>query len=255
MKVLTTSLERKFKSYVPNRIKKLIVVFLCNKHLGKLIKKLGIQYNLFGGYFDYSLVSDVEAAHIFWGVWESSEIRFSKRFIDCETIIELGSSVGVTLGVLAKKNQNKTFICIEASNVNFEKLKILSYQLPKNNEYILINKAIAYGVDNVSFFHTSTTGSRITDEISGEQQYIAATTLKNIISEYEVQNDFCLISDIEGAESSIFFEDASSLQNCKTIVADLEDTGSHTCEQQIAKLISVGFSVVERYANVVVMTR
>ena len=28
MKVLTTSLERKFKSYVPNRIKKLIVVFL-----------------------------------------------------------------------------------------------------------------------------------------------------------------------------------------------------------------------------------
>ena len=138
--------------------------------------------------------------------------------------------------------------------VNFEKLKILSYQLPKNNEYILINKAIAYGVDNVSFFHTSTTGSRITDEISSEQQYIAATTLKNIISEYEVQNDFCLISDIEGAESSIFFEDASSLQNCKTIVADLEDTGSHTCEQQIAKLISVGFSVVERYANVVVMT-
>ena len=243
MKVLTTSLERKFKSYVPNRIKKFIVVFLCYKHLGKLIKKLCIRYNLFGGYFDYSLVSDVEAAHIFWGVWESSEIRFSKRFIDCETIIELGSSVGVTLGVLAKKNQNKTFICIEASNVNFEKLKILSYQLPKNNEYILINKAIAYGVDNVSFFHTSTTGSRITDEISGEQQYIAATTLNNIIS------------DIEGAESSIFFEDASSLQNCKTIVADLEDTGSHTCEQQIAKLISVGFSVVERYANVVVMTR
>ena len=97
----SVSLERKIKSLIPNNVKKLILFFLTSRILGKIIKISKIKSNLFGGKFDYDLVSDVEAARIFWGVWESAEIRFSKRFVQTDTIVELGSSVGVTLGVLS----------------------------------------------------------------------------------------------------------------------------------------------------------
>lgn len=255
MEVVTRSIERKIKSIIPSNIKKIAVNLLCNSFFGKALKKLGIRYNLFGGYFDYSQVSDVEAAKIFWGAWESAEIRFSKKYADCETIIELGSSVGVTLGVLAANFTNKRFICVEASTKNFEKLTALSQQLRPQNDYILINKAVAYGVDEVCFSHTTTTGSKIGHQKKNSEDYIAATTLKDIVAENGVKGKFSLITDIEGAEASIFFEDEVSLENCDRIIAELEDTDIHTIEQQINKLTSIGFDVVERYANVVVMSR
>ena len=99
-----------------------------------------IRKNLFGGVFDYSNVSDKEAARIFWGVWESAEIRFSKRFANSDTVVELGSSVGVTLGVLANNRTDTKFVCVEASPINFEKLSSLRSKLPHNgNDYVLLN--------------------------------------------------------------------------------------------------------------------
>ena len=255
MKVLSTSLERRFKGCVPSYAKKSVVNFLCAPVFGKVIKLLRLRFNLFGGYFDYSVVQDFEAAYIFWGFWESAEIRFAKRFIDCNTIIELGSSVGVTLGVLANQYQNKRFICIEASKPNFNKLEKLVTQLPSSNEYVLINKAISYGAEKVSFLHTTTTGSKICYTACEDKCYVKATTLSDVLIEHDVTDNFCLISDIEGAESSIFFEDESSLNNCEKIVAELENTDNYTIEQQLAKLLSFGFSLVERYGNVVVVTK
>ena len=163
MRLITSSLERKFKKILPSFFKNFTIFLLCNNYFGKLIKFFKIKTNLFGGFFDYSLVSDKDAARIFWGVWESAEIRFSKRFANSQTIIELGSSVGVTLGVLSKKRKNTKFICIEASKKNFENLKILKDQLSKENDYILINKALAYGVEEVSFFKLNTSTSHQID--------------------------------------------------------------------------------------------
>ena len=97
----TTSLERKLKRLVSPNIKSFLLYFLLNSYVGKALKFFKIRWNLFGGKFDYSLVSDKDAAKIFWGIWESAEIRFAKRFAFSSTIIELGSSVGVTLGVLS----------------------------------------------------------------------------------------------------------------------------------------------------------
>jgi hypothetical protein len=109
----TTSLERKLKSLVSQNIKKFLLYFLVNSFVGKALKFFKIRWNLFRGKFDYSLVSDKDAAKIFWGIWESAEIRFAKRFASSSTIIELGSSVGVTLGVLSNIRQHTKFICIE----------------------------------------------------------------------------------------------------------------------------------------------
>ena len=112
-------------------------------------------------FFDYKNVSHKEAAEFFLVFGESSEIRFAMEYAKSNTIIELGSSVGSYVGVLANKRQNTNFICVEASPINFKKLLKLKKILPDNfNNYELINKAIYYGSDHVKFKHLSTKGSR-----------------------------------------------------------------------------------------------
>jgi FkbM family methyltransferase len=251
----TASFERKLKSLIPHNIKNFLLYFLLHSYIGKALKLLKIRWNLFGGKFNYSLVSDKDAAKIFWGIWESAEIRFSKRFASSGTIIELGSSVGVTLGVLSNIHQNTKFICIEASVENFKKLSSLKFLLSTNNEYILVNKAIAYGVDRVGFEFTSPTGSKINEKGTDLTSYVDATTLSDVLEENQIDDEYTLITDIEGAEEAVFFKDEAALKKCVLIIAELENTSSHTIDEQISKLQDIGFSIKERYGRVVVMSR
>jgi len=163
MLIKTSSLERKFKNLIPDWSKSIIIKFFVNNSSGKLIKFINPKFNLFGGFFDYSNVNNLEAARIFFGTWESAEIRFAKRFYNNKVIVELGSSVGVTLGVLSKQLSNTRFICVEASPVNFSKLQKLVTQLPSSNIYSIVNLAISYNSELLFFDHASTTGSRITE--------------------------------------------------------------------------------------------
>lgn len=251
----SSSIERKVKSLVPPSTKKLLLYFLLNPYIGKVIKLSNIRWNFFGGKFDYSLVSDKESAKIFWGLWESAEIRFAKRFAHSKTIIELGSSVGVTLGVLSNIRKHTKFICVEASLKNFEKLERLRLLLPSNNQYTCLNKAIAYGVDKVLFEFTTTTGSKISKNKKGAGSYVDAITLSDLLEENQIDGEYTLLADIEGAEESIFFKDEAALKKCVLIIAELENTSSHTIDEQINKLQHIGFSLTERYGSVVVMSR
>lgn len=255
----TKSLERFVKSLIPLNLKKFLLFFLVNSFVGKLLKSLKISWNLFGGKFNYSLVSDRDAAKIFWGIWESAEIRFSKRFVSTNTVIELGSSVGVTLGVLSNTRTSTKFICLEASSENFEKLSSLKKILSDSNEYILINKAIAYGAEKVNFNFTTATGSKISHESSisdsETSSYVDTITLSKVLTENEVNDEFTLITDIEGAEEDVFFKDDKALSKCVLIIAELENTSSHTVNDQILKLKNIGFNLTERYGSVVVMSR
>ena len=128
MKILSSSHERKLKSIIPLRFKEFLVDLITSQFIGCLIKFLNPKFNLFNGFYDYKNLSNKEAALIFFGIWESAEIRFSRRFIDTQIIVELGSSIGVTLGVLGKKFKDVKFICVEASPKNFLKLKNISNQ-------------------------------------------------------------------------------------------------------------------------------
>ena len=252
----TSSLERKFKNIVRSKASIYFAhSILSNFMVGKLLKFFKIRWNFFGGKFDYSLVSDKDAAKIFWGIWESAEIRFAKRFAFSSTIIELGSSVGVTLGVLSNIRQHTKFICIEAASENFEKLNSLKTLLPTNNEYILVNKAIAYGVDKVSFEFTSATGSKINEKSTELGSYVDAITLSDVLEENQIESEYTLIADIEGAEEAVFFKDEAALKKCVLIIAELENTSSHTIDEQISKLQDIGFGITERYGCVVVMSR
>ena len=82
-----------------------------------------------------------------------------------------------------------------------------------------------------------------------------AISLSKVIENYDVKGKYCLISDIEGADAAIFYNDIASLDNCERIIAELDDSPLGTIEDQIEKLKSIGFSVTERYGQVIVMSR
>lgn len=244
------------KKFLLYRTKLLIVKFLTNDFFGKIIKSLNFNKTIRGGTFDYKNVSKKEAAEIFFGFWESAEIRFALRFINSKTIIELGSSVGVMLGTLANKRFNTKFVCLEASPINFNKLLKLKELLPHNyNQYNLINKAIAYGVEYVPFAHRTTKGSKVLEKkIDGSFQ-IPCITLSQIIKQFKIEDEFSLITDIEGNESFVFFEDSKALKKCVNIVAEIEDTPNATTAEQIDQLKKIGFDIKEQYGRVYVFVK
>tara|TARA_B100000963_G_scaffold101267_1_gene87573 strand:+ start:167 stop:934 length:768 start_codon:yes stop_codon:yes gene_type:complete len=252
MIIKSKSIERHIKSIIPKYIKTLIVSLLVNNFFGYLIKLSKCDKTIIGGYFDYSLVSDAEAAKIFWGFWESGEIRFSRRFANSNTIIELGSSVGVTLGNLSNNSKNKKFVCVEASKINFDKLLKLKNNLRSCNEYVLIHAALAYGKKQLFFNHSSTVSSSIYDNNSAKGISVEAITLNKILEANSINEKYTLITDIEGAESEIFFHDEISLNNCETIIAELEDTERYSIKDQEKRLEDIGFKLKEKYANLVV---
>ena len=258
MLLKTNSIERKVKSIIPQKVKKLLLKIIVNSFSGYLIKHSNIKFNLFNGIFDYKLVTNYQAALIFFGVWESAEIRFAKRFAKSSIIIELGSSVGVTLGVLNNVRSGIKFICIEASKKNYSKLKALKAKImKKNNKYILLNKAIHYGSPYVNFEERSAITSQIAKgNLKTKKTYkVKSTTLTKIIKEYSVRGNFTLICDIEGAEAAIFFKDKNSLKLCETIIIEIEKTITYTINQQILQIKKLGFKIVEFYGNVFVFTK
>jgi hypothetical protein len=131
MIIKTKSIERKIKSLIPLKLKNLILNFFVNCFTGFIIKKLKIKFNLYNSIFNYNFVSNNEAAAIFFGIYESAEIKFSKRFAKSKIIIELGSSVGATFGILADNLDQTKFICLEGSKKNYRKLLQFKKSIPK----------------------------------------------------------------------------------------------------------------------------
>lgn len=247
----------KVKRLIPSPLKTIIVKFLTYKLFGLIIKTINPKKNLLGGVFEYKNVSDKEAAEIYFGFWESAEIRFAMQYAKSKTIIELGSSVGVTLGVLANKRYNTNFICVEASPINFKKLQKLKVILPNNlNNYELINKAIFYGSDRVKFKHLSTKSSKtVINNDSKDTIELSCTTLSEIINHYEIKENYTLITDIEGDEASIFINDSKALDNCKNIIAEIDESPVATVKDQISQLNKIGFNITQQYGRVFVFTK
>jgi FkbM family methyltransferase len=255
--IKTKSLERKIKNLIPLKLKNLIASLLVNNFAGFIIKKLKIKFNLYNGIFNYNLVSNHEAACIFFGIWESAEIRFAKRFAKSKSIIELGSSVGVMLGTLANNRDNTKFICVEAFRKIIRKLLKLQKSLPKKNKYLFLNKAIFYNNRYVNFEEKTTATSKITKNNTKtiKSYKVKAVTLSKIIKKYSIKKPFTLISDIEGAEASIFFKDVSSLKYCEKIIVELENVALYTIKNQVLQIKKIGYKILENYGNVFVFSK
>ena len=248
IEIQTKSFERKIKSLLPNGLKSFFIHILCNDFMGYLIKSSGIKTNLFGGFYNYQLIENKYCARIFFGFYEACEIKFSKKYVSCSNVIELGASIGVTLGVISKKSKKKKFVSIEANPKNYRILKSLISYLPKDNEYLIYNKAIAYDIPFVDFSIRTITGSKIANEFEKNDQVIKVSTitLSQILKNEDIRGPYTLITDIEGAESEIFFNDEEALNNCIEMICELENTIKYSIKDQLDKLLSIGFFLLRR---------
>jgi hypothetical protein len=73
--------ERRIKKILPNTLKKIVIFLIINKIVGMFVQRF-FSSSLLGARYDFSCVSPIIAARIFFGLWESAEIRFSKKYVN-----------------------------------------------------------------------------------------------------------------------------------------------------------------------------
>ena len=108
---------------------------------------------------------------------------------------------------------------------------------------------------------SSLTGSRLSADNMGETgavkfHQIRAIKLSEIVEEHMVNaKNYVLISDIEGAETDIFYMDSRALLKCKIIICELDKVEGHSISDQVKKLSSLGFVLKEHFGQVYVFKK
>lgn len=251
------SLERRIKRLIPLKLKAIILRFLLSRISGRLVQTF-FKKTLLGAKFDFRLVDPISAAKIYFGIWESAEIRLAKKYISKnDVVLELGSSVGVMLSTIVSNVLIKKYIAVEASPTA---IKILDKVIKNlgNQDIFLVQAAISYSnEDFVNFSETSFTGSRLSYLTKGSSseciQKCQAVTLSDLLQKENILNtEYVLVTDIEGAEADIFVNDKVALECCKKIICELDETEKYSVKEQMAEIEKCGFALKEYYGNVFV---
>jgi FkbM family methyltransferase len=227
-------------------IKKVLASILCYPLVGLLVGLIlrnKIPHK--GSRIEVPLNGDPRvSAMLFWGIYESSEIRFVRRYLgDDLDVIELGSSLGVVSCEITKKLAGKKkLVCVEANEQIFQILrKNVLYNAPVQ-EVSFIHGAIDYsGKEVIDFVIGDSNLSSHTD--SG-----AMTTLKKInvpavtlsaLLESEGIDEYALVCDIEGAEAALFAQDRQAFVHCKRMIIELHDTFYNNYAYEVQDLIEL----------------
>lgn len=252
-------------------MKQLIYKLLCNTLIGQVI------YNVFNGkipnlryrFFRFDLTeADVEkrlAASIFFGFYESAEIRLVEKYFHGELdVIEFGASCGVVSSHIVSKfrDASKRLISVEANKALFESWKAnTSHHNQTGAVNSFLNNAVYYQSESVNFMVSrNTTESKIGVEISPlNQPAIKSITLGAIVQKYAL-DQFFLICDIEGAELQIFLNERKEyLDRCVAMIIELHDTIDNDKKFSVNEVSSTiqncGFLLEERQGNVFYFTR
>jgi FkbM family methyltransferase len=216
-------------------IKKAFYQLLCNKLTGSLIVFLfkdkipDIRWKGYAFTLRDTQIPASITASIFWGFYESAEIRFAEKYFRGNmNVLEMGGSCGiVSAHLVSKLHVGKKLISVEA-NSNLRAIWEENTRRYNHNAstLILLNNAIHYGSDAVAF-HISgnTTESSAVNESKSNVNtiQIPAITLSKIVDVYQ-PGDYMLVCDIEGAEAAVFLNEDAALVSCKAILIELHTT-------------------------------
>ena len=220
--------------------------------IGKVVQVLRLSRSIHGAVFPFSLVTPLQAGLIFLEVWESAEIKLSRKYLKILgplDVIELGGSIGANYS--ANHSLAKSWTLIEP--------------IPKNLEllgHVIVEPTTAARTIPVAY-HSSRPQVRMTiagneaSQIKHDQKGgldVPCFNMSRILQESLVPKSapFALITDIEGAEVDLLQNDIDSLRNCALIVAELENTLTWSIGDQVKALHEFGFDVAESYGNVFV---
>jgi FkbM family methyltransferase len=202
-------------------------------------------------------------AELFWGIYESSEIRFVQHYLNPHIdVVELGASLGVVSSHIARRNRGSRFVVVEANPALSE---VIASNLATNapaREVNIVNAAIDYapGSGHMTRFALgiSNLDSRIIQGNSAVHTMVPSLTLSDLLAKYGIK-EYVLVCDIEGAEAGILEYDSESLAGCQQIIAELHDTSKEGYQMRVSdlveRLVDLGYSLRARKGPVCVFER
>ena len=210
-------------------LKVFIARMICHPAIGRLVgMSFGNRIPTHGLTIDTHdpVVQPKTKAELFWGIYEKAEVAYIQKYVTRgSTVLELGSSLGVTSCVIGKViGARGRLIAIEA---NPELIPVcrknLEMNIPEARAF-LANRAIDYcGMNPIWLnFGNDNTSARTQAASGGGRRgaWVATSTLAGLIDEHQL-NDFVLVCDIEGAEYGILTKDGEALSRCRLAIVEL----------------------------------
>lgn len=247
-----------------------LAAVLCSRFSGRLLGALYHDRIARQGVVIHTsaeVVSPVVKASVFWGIYESAEIRFVRHYLDSTLdVVELGSSIGVVSSHIARRlDAGGRMVCIEANPLL---LPVLRQNLAANAGHIsvdVVHGAVVYGVDSpsVSFeLAELSTHSQLADAAEavrgGRRVTVPSITLADILDDRAITR-YALVCDIEGAEAGLLERDTSALAECRQLIIELHDTTYDgrpvTVGSMLRRIEELGFERRDGYGSVFVFGR
>jgi len=230
---MTTSPAAGQKRPLQTRLKAHAADVLCHPLVGLAIRTVfrgRVPSLRFPGWrvaLDAPGVTSRTAAEIFWGIYESAELRFVERHLCRDLdVVEIGSSIGAVSSAIAQRQDpNRRLVCVEANPQLHDLLRRNLAANAPGRRVEIVPRAISYDGPTVSFgLGASNVSGRLATAGPGtEAVEVPATTLSEILRAQGLTR-FALVADIEGGEAAIIEKDEPALRNCDQIVIELHAT-------------------------------
>lgn len=196
---------------------------------------------------------------ILFGIYEYSERFLIRKHLPSNVdVVELGASIGiVSRDILQRLDASQRLIAVEALPALAELARHNISAVHPGRDWLLIEAAIAYGADRVSFGssaeHISGRIANDPSQTGGPFTVVKAHSLSWLLDHFNV-GEFSLVMDIEGAEYALVAKDAGSLKRCRCLIAELHGTAEQK-EMFHATLVKAGLRLIETKHSVVAYQR
>lgn len=194
---------------------------------------------------DRAVVPAVKAA-LFWGIYESAEVRFVNEYLRKDLdVVELGSSLGVvTSQILLKLEPERRVVCVEANPHLLETLRKNIAANGKGRQASVVHGAITEVSSSGQSVSLATGRDNTVSLISGsaasdDTLLVPAFALSAILKKERIEGDFALVSDIEGAEASFIEGDDGVLARCRQLIIELHETHWHGTDVTVERFRSL----------------
>jgi FkbM family methyltransferase len=203
-----------------------------------------------------SLVNNKTVALIYFGKYEKDELEFVLKYLPKELpIIELGTSLGF-VALNAIKQTNNKIICLEA-NKKLISLIEDSFELNSvaSNQYQILNCALSNKKEKLYF---SDRGSNELGKLVEFSENVIEAIQLEEVAKLIPEQEYVLISDIEGAEINFLKTESHSLNKCKMMIIELHDTEyegeKYVINDLVEMIIAKRFELIEQSNNTYVFS-
>ncbi len=213
------------------------------------------KVRLNGCTFSLDGLDSIPRVELITNKYEEAERHAVARYLRRElAVVELGGSMGVVACVTNRLlNNPAAHVVVEANPLVIPQLEL--NRTLNHCQFEIVNRAIAYGMDSVTFRPSSNVcGSSITEAGDQAPVTVATAQLGNLVRERKFGR-FNLICDIEGLEYDLVCHDSEVLKNADTIILETHARfiGEDKCALMMNKLKGLGFRVVKEIGFVVVL--